>query len=371
MAKRDNGTGTIRKVKGANGTRYYAYAPAKYVVDENEKITCVREPLGSFQKRSEARAALIAHAQHPVSKYNYTLQMVYEAWKTEAFPDIGKSTQDGYTAAWMQLRNASPLLPGKQFKEIVTSDLRAVLDFWLLPHEIKYYDKNGMPKIKKAGPLSLSSMTKIKALLTQMYRYAMANNIIDRNYASLVKIPKGAEAGSIRAMTDAEFEIVEKNWRKVPGGDAVYALCYLGFRVSEFCQLTPASYDPGAHTLTGGLKTEAGKDRIVPVHSKIRSTIEAWVAANGAALYTDKAGKPYNKDSFPAKVWKPAMKALGLPDDLTPHSARHTCATRLAAAGARPEDIQAILGHADYAVTANTYINQDVAALSRSMELMG
>ena len=64
------------------------------------------------------------------------------------------------------------------------------------------------------------------------------------------------------------------------------------------------------------------------------------------------------------------MQSLGLPDDLTPHSARHTCGTRLSAAGARPEDIQAILGHADYSVTANTYINQDVAALHVSMSRM-
>lgn len=370
MAKRDNGTGTIRKVKGANGIRYYAYAPARYVLNGNGDPVCIREPLGSFLKRSDAREALIEYARHPTEKYNYTLQMVYDAWKAEAFSDIGKSTQDGYTAAWAQICNASPHLPGKRFKDVVTSDMRSVLDFWMSAHEISYTDKYGMKRTKKAGPLSLSSMTKIKALLTQMYRYAMSNNIIDRNYASLVKIPKGAEAGSIRAMTDAEFKILESNWRNVAGGDAVYALCYLGFRVSEFCQLTPSAYDKTAHTLTGGLKTEAGKDRIVPVHSKIREIVDRWVASGHDVLYADKNGKSYNKDSFTAKVWKPVIDALGLPSDLTPHSARHTCATRLAAAGARPEDIQAILGHADYAVTANTYINQDVSTLQQSMELL-
>lgn len=84
----------------------------------------------------------------------------------------------------------------------------------------------------------------------------------------------------------------------------------------------------------------------------------------------DKKGNHYNKDRFTSSIWKPAIEALRLPSDLTPHSARHTCATRLAAAGARPEDIQQILGHADYAVTANTYINQDVSTLANSMEMM-
>lgn len=199
----------------------------------------------------------------------------------------------------------------------------------------------------------------------------MSNNIVDKNYATLVKIPKGAEAGTIRAMTDEEFKILEKNWMNVTGGDAVYALCYLGFRVTEFCQLTTDSYNQSAHTLTGGIKTEAGRNRTVPVHSKIRPLVEGRISAGHKALYADKKGKAYNKDRFTNGVWKPAIEALGLPSDLTPHSARHTCATRLAAAGARPEDIQEILGHADYSVTANIYINQDISTLSKSMELMG
>lgn len=370
MAKRDNGSGTIRKVKGANGIRFYAYAPAKYICDEDGNAKCIREALGSFPRKVDARAALEEYARHPTSKYNYTLTNVYEDWKKQAFSDIGKSTQDNYTAAWAQIGNAAPLLMAKQFREITTSELRAILDFWMESHVIKVTAADGAVKTKKAGPLSLSSLTKIKALLTQLYSYAMANNIIDKNYASLVKIPKGAESGTIRAFTDAEFKILESNWKKVAGGDAVYALCYLGFRVSEFCQLTPGSYDSTAYTLTGGLKTEAGRDRKVPVHPKIKDIIEGWASAAHKTLYADENGKPYNKDRFTRNVWKPAIKALGLPDDLTPHSARHTCGTRLSAAGARPEDIQEILGHADYSVTANTYINQDVAALRKSMELM-
>lgn len=370
MAKRDNGSGTIRKVSGANGTRYYAYAPAKYAEDAEGNIRCIREALGSFSKKSDARAALDEYARHPLSKYNYTLSDVYEAWKDPAFADISKSTQDNYTAAWSQIRAAAPDVIKKQLREITTGELRQILDFWTTEHQITVPSKEGAPKKKKAGPLSLSSMTKIKALLTQLYDYAMANNIIDRNYAALVKIPKGVKGGTKRAFTDAEFSVLEKNWRTVPGGDAVYALCYLGFRVSEFCQLSPSSYDSKAQTLTGGLKTEAGRDRIVPVHRNIAPLVEQWSAAGREALYSDPSGKAYNKDRFTRNIWKPAIKALGLPEDLTPHSARHTCGTRLSAAGARPEDIQAILGHADYSVTANTYINQDVSALRNSMALM-
>ena len=370
MSKRDNGSGTIRKLNGANGTRYYAYAPARYICDANGEYRCIREALGAFTRRSDARAALESYNRNPLSKFNYTLSDVYNDWKGPAFADITESTQNNYTAAWAQICAAAPVIVKKQLREITTSELRSILDFWTEEHDITVTNKDGTKKQKKAGPLSLSSLTKIKALLTQLYDYALANNIIDRNYASLVKIPKGIKAGTKRAFTDAEFQILEKNWKAVPGADAVYALCYLGFRVSEFCQLTPNSYDKAAQTLKGGLKTDAGRDRLVPIHPNISVLIERWANAGHEALYADEKGKPYNKDRFTRNVWKPAMKALGLPDDLTPHSARHTCGTRLSAAGARPEDIQAILGHADYSVTANTYINQDVAALRESMSRM-
>ena len=365
MGKRDNGTGTIRCIKGANGTRYYAYAPARYTCDEGGSVRCVRESLGVFRKRSEARAALEEYARHPTAKYRHTLADVFEEWKPQAYADITQATQNNYSAAWNQICNAQPDVTSKPMREVTTGELRAVMDYWMQPRVVQQR-KDGRIHTRKVGPLSMSSMTKIKAVFTQLYDYAMANNIVDRNMAALVKPPK-AQRGTQRAFTDAEFAILEKNWQSVPGAEAVYAMCYLGFRVSEFCQLTPESYDWKNHTLTGGLKTAAGRDRIVPVHENIRPLVEQWARNGQAALYADKSGQPYNKDRFARSVWRPAVAALGLPDDLTPHSARHTCGTRLSAAGARPEDIQAILGHADYSVTANTYINQDISTLRESM----
>ena len=185
----------------------------------------------------------------------------------------------------------------------------------------------------------------------------LVNNIVDQNYASLVKIPK-LEAGSRRPLTDLAFLTLLKGWESAPGGETCLVLCYTGFRVTEFCQLT------------GGIKTEAGKDRVVPIHPKILPIIERWYAASKGILYTRPDGRAYTKDSFNNGVWKPCMRSLGLPDDLTPHSARHTIGTRMAAAGARPEDNQKILGHSDYSMTANTYIDQDVSVLQNALLLL-
>lgn len=375
MGKRDNGTGHIRTVHGANGVRYYAYAPAKYIEQPDGSIKCVRQALGWCAKKADARKLLEDYQRHPSTKYQYTLQQIFEDWKPGYFPDIGESTRTGYLAAWQQIRWANPALMEKPIKEITTTELRAVYDYWMQAHYVlarvgTAKDGSAVMREKSVGPLSKSSMQKIKALLGLLYNHAMANNIVDKNYSALVKIPRDAEEDASRPFSDAEFAILLKNWRAVPGADAILAMCYLGFRVSEFCQLTPASYDPQLHTLTGGLKTEAGYNRAVPVHPIIRPLVESWVAAGGDALYPTKTGKAYTKDSFRKRVFQPALEALGLPDDLTTHSCRKTCATRLSAAGARPEDIQKILGHADYSVTANTYIKQDAQTLAAAIALM-
>lgn len=365
MSKRENGSGSIVKRKRASGTKYFAYTPIRYVVDENGQVKGVRSTIGAFERRTDARNALDEWLKHPTLKINYTLQQVYDDWSLAAFDLISMQTKTNYETCWQKIKGYPACnLADKQIKEITTGELREMLNYYAKPHNVQ---KGGDAVEEKA--LSKSYISKIKALLTQMYRHAMENNIIDRNYAELVKLPK-MEENKKRAFSDIEFAILEQNWRTVPGGDAVYALCYLGFRVSEFCQLTQFSYDQKNKTLTGGLKTEAGKNRVVPIHPKIQPIIDAWASRGCQALYCDERGKPYNKDSFRIKVWNPVIRALGLPDDLTPHSARHTCGTRLSASGARPEDIQRILGHEDYSVTANTYINQDMDALRTAMQKM-
>lgn len=197
----------------------------------------------------------------------------------------------------------------------------------------------------------------------------MEYHIIDTNYASLAKLPK-MEAGKIRAFTDLEFAKLEKNWQNTTGGDACYVLCYTGLRVSELCQLTKFSYDPKNQMLRGSLKTDAGKDRVIPVHPKILPIIERWYKASTGPLFPRPDGKAYNKDSFSKGVWKPCMQSLELSDELTPHSARHTFGTRMSAAGVRPENLQRIMGHTDYSMTANVYINQDESTLKDAIAKM-
>lgn len=367
MAKRENGSGTIIKRKYRHSTKYTVYGPAVYDTDQDGNVTMRRDRIGTFLSQKEAREALTLYAKHPTQKYNYTVREVYEEWKsTAAFQDLNAATKTNWTTSWAKVCDCKkPLLADSYMRDINVGVIRDLLDYYA--HERTETDDQGNVRI--IPPLSKSYVTKIKALMTQLCSYSMEYHIIDTNYASLAKLPK-MESGKIRAFTDLEFAKLEKNWQTTTGGDACYVLCYTGLRVTELCQLTKFSYDPKAKMLRGGLKTDAGKDRPIPVHPKILPIIEEWHKASTGPLYPRPDGKAYNKDTFAKGVWKPCMQSLGLSDELTPHSARHTFGTRMSAAGVRPEDIQRIMGHADYSMTANVYINQDESALRDAIAQM-
>ena len=361
--KRENGFGSIKKRNLASGIRYTALAPARYEVADDGTVRCVRDSIGTFKRRAEAAAALEEYRRHPTTKYNFTLAQLHDLWERNAYDDLAQQTVDNWTSAWKQIDFCkAPHLPEMMVREILVDDMRSVIKFYSRP----FIGKDG----KERKALSSSSLSKIKALLTQLYDYALEEKITDQNYAKLIKLPK-AEKAEARAFTDLEFAKLEKAFADgVPNSDALLVLCYTGLRITELCSMTPFSYDRHRQILTGGLKTDAGKDRIVPVHPRIRPILDRWADRGCATLYANQDGKPYTKDSFRRRVMIPTLAAIGLPDDLTAHSCRHTCATRLAAAGARPEDIKKIMGHADYSTTADVYIQQDVATLAEAVNMV-
>ena len=50
-------------------------------------------------------------------------------------------------------------------------------------------------------------------------------------------------------------------------------LIYTGMRINEYLSLELKDYDVKEFTIRTGSKTEAGKNRLIPIHSKIRSLL--------------------------------------------------------------------------------------------------
>lgn len=375
--RRTKGTGSIYIRKDSKSKPYAAAS----------SVTGKQVYLGAFATKREAENALKDYEYNPVNGFNMTLEQLHEKWmKTKAYAKLGDSVKSNYASAYIKLK---PLYKRK-FRDLRTSDYQYIIDYYDNPHhevgaggKLKYLDKNGKgtykvtntPKICEG--LGYSALHKVKCLLTTLYTFAMKEDIVNKDYATFIELPEQEETTATR-FTEVQLELIKQNVGKVPYMDYIYIMCYVNFRVSEFLELTADRYkvtDSGIHYFIGGKKTDAGKDRIVPIHPKIQQLVQKCIENGGETIFCrmhegSEFGKAMNKDYFLKYCFRPAMQAIGLGDEYTPHSCRRTFSTRMSAAGAREEDIIALMGHTDYKVDIDHYIIQEVDTLYNAIKLL-
>lgn len=120
---------------------------------------------------------------------------------------------------------------------------------------------------------------------------------------------------------------------------------------------------------------KGGKDRDVPLPKSVADRLAAhadrhpptdvilpWGSSTGeprtVRLYlTTPDGRPLNRPTFNARIWKPALRAAGVNDDRRNgmHVLRHTYASVLLDAGESIKALSAYLGHADPGFTLRIY----------------
>lgn len=371
-SKRANGTGSVYFRKD-NKTKPWA---------TSSTITGKRVYIGSYRTRTEALNALQEYEYNPVCCFNITLEQLHDKWlKTKSYGKLSKSSKQGYNSAWIKLK---PLY-SRKFRDLRTSDFQAISDYFENPHhemgasgKLKYIDKNGKgtykvtDKPKMCDGLGFSALHNLKCLLTNMYTFAMKEDIVNKNYATFIELPEKEEVNSTR-FTDIQLEIIRQNVGKVPYMDYIYAMCYLNFRVTEFLQLTADDYmvtDTKIPILKGGIKSAAGKNRIIPIHPKVQDIVKNCINKGGKTIFCRENGEPINKDYYLKYCFRPAMQAIGFDNSFTPHSCRRTFSTRMSAAGARQEDIIALMGHTDYSVDVEHYIIQEIDTLYSAVKRM-
>lgn len=369
--RRTKGTGSIYKRKD-NKTHPYSAAST---------ITGKQIYIGCYATKLEAEQAIRDYEYNPTPAFNFTLQELHKQWKPIAYRSIGESAKENYNAAWNKLK---PLY-ARKFRDLRTADFQSIIDYYDAPHQkvgaegkLMYLDEDGKSTYKNTGKiymcdgLKYSALHKIKCLLTKIYTYAMQNDVVNKNYATFIVLPDKNETSKSR-FTDLQLEIVRQNIGKIPFADYIYCLCYLNFRISEFLELKRDDYyvsDTGVPLFVGGKKTEAGTDRLIPVHPKIQNIVNECIKKGGETIFCDVDGKELTVQKFRKSYFYPAINAMQLPDDLTPHSCRRTFSTRMSAAGARQEDIIALMGHTNFDVDINHYINQEADTLYKAIKLM-
>lgn len=125
--------------------------------------------------------------------------------------------------------------------------------------------------------------------------------------------------------------------------------------------LEKANIDLEARTMRGGGKTEAGKNRIVPIHNRIMHMIEHRMGLDGNLLFDVKITTYRMR-------WGEIMDRLGMHH--TPHECRHTFRSRLDAAGANPKSCDLLMGHKSQDVGNRVYNHKTLEDLRTAIDLL-
>ena len=323
--KRANGTGTVYKLQGRR-TRPWVAAKGKTIIGYFDKKTAALDALARLQGRSIDEI------------YNWTFKQVYEAWKDEHFRDIGVKGVESYERAY----DVFEPLHDRKFRELRTADYQIVID--------KYSGK------------SHSLLSKFKQLATQMSQWGIRQELITTNFASFIKLPENIKKEK-EIFTSEEIDKLEKDGSQE--AKIVLMLIYTGMRIGELFGLRTDNVHETY--VIGGEKTEAGRNRIIPIRSEGRKYFaEFKERAKGELLISGYAGQKVIAN-FRKRDYYPLLERLGI-SKKTPHATRHTFASWAVANNIKPELLQKMLGHADYSTTANIYEHFDIDQLVNAID---
>lgn len=100
-------------------------------------------------------------------------------------------------------------------------------------------------------------------------------------------------------------------------------------------------------------------ERTVYVPGELTASLSAHVARNAVTdpeeqLFTTPLGRLWNRNNA-AGEWRRIREEVGLPEDITLHTLRHTFASNLIASGCDVVTVQRALGHSTPSITLNVY----------------
>lgn len=336
-----NGYGSVYKLSGNRRRPWIACVTTGWTPEGKQ----IYYTIGYYKIRAEALDALADYNKNPIGeRRDTTLQELYEAWSASKYTKISNATVGSYKAAWTRLS----ALGEYEVRKLRKSHIQTIVD-----------------AMSKEG-ISRSSCAKVKVLSSLLFKEALANSLTDQNYGELVELPEDT-SNKRDAFTDDEIATFAKLAATDKWANTVMILIYSGLRIGELLGMKKANVDIEQMLFKGGIKTDAGKNKVVPIHSKIQSYVLYWYNLPGEYLIT-KDGCRVRTNYYRDWIFYPMIEGTNIRPHLTPHCARHTFGTLLDRAGANTKAIQELIGHADYNTTANIYTHPEIEALRNAIE---
>lgn len=261
-----NGFGQISEIKNRNLRKPFR---AMITVGKNSvgrPICKSLKPESYFETYNDAYSALVEYNKNPYDlDVAITTKELYDKWTDSYFKTLkSNSSIRTITSAWAYCSSVYDM----RVKDIRARHIKGCID-------------NGTAFIKGEERLPTANMkSRIKSLFNLMLDYAVEYEIVDKNYArtfnlsdDIVKEKEEVKRGHI-PFSEKEMDLLWQNINKYPYIDVILIQCYSGWRPQELGLIEIENVDLENFFFKGGIKTDAGRNRIVPIHPKIRDLVK-------------------------------------------------------------------------------------------------
>ena len=342
MGKRNpNGYGCVTKLKG-NRSRPWVVKVTRYDEEGNGK----QIPVGYAKTEEEAMMLLAQYNNNPweADREGVTLAILYQRWVEIKVPKLGASNAKSLKSAY------------KHCSKYYGMKYRAMKSY----HMQDCIDNCGK---------GYSTQATIKKLFGHLDKFAFELDIIDKMYSQLTSV---SEAAPETTRTPFTHEQVDALWKlqdqgEYPWVDTVLIYLYTGFRLNELLSLKVEQIDFDNQLIKGGLKTEAGKNRIIPIHPRILPLIQKRATQGYEYLIVNSKNKKIAYQKYYQR-WNPIMKKIGA--DKTVHEARHTFETFLDDAGGNRKCLDMLMGHKSTDIGNRVYNHKTIDQLRDTILLL-
>jgi integrase len=348
--KNPNGYGSVIKLGGKRRKPFAARVTAGWELNEKTgKEKQKYDYIGYYESRPQAMIALADYNKDPydIDAKKITYAEIYLKWSKERYK-IGQGDEASYSviSSYSTAYNQTKELHDMAFVEIRAHHMQGIID------------DNG---------LKHSSNIRIKTLFSQLFAYARKNDITEKDYAEFIVVPQDKNKDDKTPFTNKEIKKLWNHKGKFEVVDAALIMIYTGLRISELLMIKKTDINLEERFLTGGLKTDAGKNRVVPLNEKIIPILKRRIESKGDSLFINSQGDPLLYQTF-RREWIKITKHLNL--DHTIHECRHTFGTLMDNAGANKVSIKKIMGHAISDITDGVYTHKDLEQLLIAVDLI-
>lgn len=332
--KNPNGYGGIVKLSGNRRKPFMVRITDGWSEDKKQ----VFKILGYFEKRQDAIAALADYNREPynIDLANSTFTQVYELWSKSAFkkmkPQVAALHRSAYNQHCRDLYN-------RKYRSLRKHDFQEAIDNCERSYSVK---------------------CQIRNLFSHLDAFAYDNDIISKQYTLNLDCGEPSEQKTREIFNQEE---IKKLFTMIgqPYIDETIVQLYTGFRISEILALTEKNIDFTSNIITGGGKTAAGKNRIVPIHPDILPIIKAHT--NKGKLFPI----PGTQTRYLTER-KEYMDSIGM--NHTSHDCRHTFRSALDSAGANKVSIDLLMGHKSPGVGERVYTHKTIEELRQTIMLL-